>query len=279
MSTLRTFVFTINNYTLEDFGDCEKLVAECNYVLTGFEKGEKGTPHIQGYAELNKPTRFNTIKKILPRAYIALRRGTQDQAIKYCKKDGNWVEFGEPKRQGERSDLLGVKQAALDGGMRNVTNQYETMAAFQIASKFLTYNEPARDFKPRVIWIWGPTGTGKSRKAREVCTEDTYTKNQGSKWWDGYDGHKSIIIDDFRDSWWPLTYMLALLDRYEFQVEVKGGYRQIRAETMVITSAFSPADCYGGCGESIQQLLRRIDVVEELKPAVADVAEVLGNIN
>lgn len=270
-------MFTVNNYSLVDFDCIETLVGKCQFVITGFEVGKEGTPHIQGYAELLKPTRFNTIKKMIPRAYMAPRKGTQEEAIEYCKKEGNWLVFGKQKEQGHRSDLHGAKALALEGGMRAITDAFDNVQVFKVAATFLTYNEPERDFVPKVIWLWGKTGTGKSRRAREICdTDDTFTKNQGTKWWDGYDGHDCVIIDDFRDSWWPITYMLALTDRYGFQVECKGGSRQMRAHTMIITSAYSPADCYRGCGEAIDQLLRRITEVHELLPRVADVAEVVG---
>lgn len=269
-----SFCFTINNYSLEDFADIEELIKRSQYTICGFEIGDQGTPHIQGYTELLKKTRFNSLKNIIKRAHIEARKGTAEQAATYCKKEGNWLEWGERRKQGCRNDLDRVRISALEEGLRGVTAIYN-LQQIKVAEKFLTYNEEPRDWKPEVIWIWGPTGTGKSRKARELCKEDVYTKNSGSKWWDGYDGHEYIIIDDFRDSWWEITYMLGLLDRYEFQVEIKGGYRQIRARTIVITSAKNPEDCYRSTGEAINQLIRRIDKIEHLVPDVPKVEEVI----
>jgi len=103
--------------------------------------------------------------------------------------------------------------------------------------------------------------------------EDVYTKNTGTKWWDGYDGHEDVIIDDFRDSWWPLTYMLALLDRYEFLVENKGGHRQMRAKRIVVTSIFAPDTMYENTGECKIQLLRRVDHIIALVTDVTEVEE------
>lgn len=275
MSLLSNLCFTINNYTIKDFELFENLVKISDFVVIGFEKGESGTPHIQGYAELTKRTRFATVSKTIPRAHIEMRKGTQKQARDYCKEDGNWLEWGTPKKQGARVDLPIMKRLAIDEGMRGVTAISNSMQQIRVCEKFLTYNEPCRDWKPLIIWIWGPTGTGKSATARQLCGDDLYTKNTGTKWWDGYDGHEFVIIDDFRDSWWPITYMLALLDRYEFQVEVKGGQRQMRAKTIIITSAYAPNNTYLGTGEAIDQLLRRIDIVEQ---SVPDVQEVEGVI-
>ena len=207
MALLRCFCFTLNNYTNEEVEKCHELVNLCKYVVWGYEIGESGTPHLQGYAELIKRTRFASIKKILERAHIETRRGTQKEAADYCKKDGDFVEFGKMKKQGERGDLNAAKQIALDDGMRGVARIVNNIQAIKVAEKFLEYNEPERDWKPTVVWIWGPTGSGKSRMARDITNDDVYTKNNGTKWWNGYDAHEDVIIDDFRDSWWPITYI------------------------------------------------------------------------
>ena len=74
--------------------------------------------------------------------------------------------------------------------------------------------------------------------------ESVYRKASDTKWWPGYDCHEEVIIDDFRDSWWPITYMLDLLDRYETKVETKGGYRQFVPKKIIITSCQDPNRCY-----------------------------------
>lgn len=274
MSLLINFVWTLNNYTEEEN---QNVIDWCRdntvYTIIGREVGAEGTPHLQGYTELKKKTRFTTIKGIFTRAHIEPRKGTQQEALTYCKKEKNFIEIGEPRKQGARVDLDKVRTIALDEGMRAVTARFN-LQQIKVAEKYLQYNEEAREFKPNVIWLWGPTGSGKSRRARELCDDDVFTKNSGNKWWDGYDSHASIIIDDFRPSWWDLTYMLALLDRYPMYVEIKGGGRQMLARTMIVTSAFPPEKCYTNTGEAITQLIRRIDEIHYVGPAVPDVPEV-----
>lgn len=203
------------------------------------------------------------------RAHIEPRFGTQDQAIAYCKKeDPNPYERGDRREQGHRTDLDNVRQVAMTEGMRGVSEQY-SYHQMRTAEKFLTYNEEPRDWKPTVIWIWGTSGAGKSRLARQICEEygngDPYTKNDATKWWEGYDGHEDVIIDDFRDSWWPITETLRVLDRYECRVECKGGYRQLRARIIIVTSIIAPENMYrSATGEPTAQLLRRIDHIEKL---------------
>lgn len=259
----RNWCFTLNNYSEEEIQSIPNW--KCAYVIYGKEVGENGTPHLQGYCELNKVCRLSAMKKLNERAHWESRKGTQKQARDYCMEDGDWVEFGVLKKQGERNDLDKIRQQAEDDGMRGVTRNRNAQQ-IRVAEKYLTYNEEPRDWKPEVYWLWGKTGTGKSRMARELCNvDDCYVKNDGTKWWEGYDGHECVIIDDFRDSWWALTEMLALLDRYEKRVEYKGGSRQFRPRLIVVTCAVAPDECYRGTGERIDQLLRRIDHIKELE--------------
>lgn len=282
----RSWCFTLNNPTNDDNLALGTLGSHplCRYIVFGSELGEQeGTSHFQGYVEFVGTQRFSKVKSLLKRAHIEPRKGTREQAREYCLKGaqshGEWgklgakgpnfglnakiCEFGDWNAggQGTRTDLDRVRQLAVEDGMRAVTTICNAQQ-IRVAEKFLQYNEEVRNWKPTVIWIHGPTGTGKSRVARSLCNDDYYAKKNGTKWWDGYDGHENLIIDDFRDSWWSMTEMLSILDRYEHPLETKGGWRQLRATQIIITSAFAPSDCYRGCGEQIEQLLRRVDIIE-----------------
>lgn len=268
---MRNCCFTINNYTREDIDKLCELESKLVYLIVGFEIGEQGTEHIQGYLELKSEMRFESLKKFMPRAHMEARKGKNTQASDYCKKEGYFVTFGKLKIQGARKDLDRVRECSLEGGMREVTALYNAQQ-IKVAEKFLTYNEPARNFKPHVIWITGPTGSGKSMTARHIVgEEDVYTKSDVSKWFDGYDGHENVILDDFRGSWMAFSDFLTLIDRYERRVEFKGGSRQFLAKKIVITSIMRPENCYPGVGEDIQQLLRRIDDTIVLGNPVAEV--------
>ena len=147
--------------------------------------------------------------------------------------------------------------------MRALLNNEDAVNIQQIrmCEKYLTYCEKKRNWKPNVIWIWGPSGSGKTQLAHIICeNEDTYMKDE-SQWWDGYDGHKNIIIDDFRGKQMNFTYLLKLLDRYELRVQIKGGYRQILAKNIIITSIHAPDRSYSFLEEEepMKQLYRRID--------------------
>ena len=46
--------------------------------------------------------------------------------------------------------------------------------------------------------LWGPSGT---RKSRFVAARwpDAFWKAPESKWWDGYSGQETVVLDDFKD--------------------------------------------------------------------------------
>ncbi len=96
MTQKRNWCFTINNYTDIEVNTLKNL--KCEYIVFGYEIGEKGTPHLQGYMEFKGGKRFDTIKKTLPRAWLGSRKGTSMQAYKYCIKDGNFFERGRRSR-------------------------------------------------------------------------------------------------------------------------------------------------------------------------------------
>lgn len=271
----RNFCFTLNNYTEEEY---DAIIGrnEFSYVVIGREVGANGTAHLQGYAELKQRTRYNTVHNYFGgRAHCEERKGTQEQAIAYCCKDGDFEERGGRRNQGDRRDLDKVRRAVLDGGIRAVSRTYN-LQGIRVAEKFLTYNEPCRDWKPDVWWIWGKTGVGKSKLARELLGEDVYVKNDRSKWWDGYDAHEDIILDDYRKDWdGGFTALLGLLDRYEYKLECKGGWRQCLAKRIVITCPNDPVREFGDGNERIDQLLRRIDYIILVDPDVPEVGGVI----
>jgi len=108
MSRSQRFVFTLNNYTDE----VEQLLSvfserdDCAYLTYGREVGESGTPHLQGYVVMKRRFTFTVFNSFPPfnQAHVEAAKGSNTQAITYCHKDGDIVEFGErPNIQGNTS--------------------------------------------------------------------------------------------------------------------------------------------------------------------------------
>lgn len=274
----QSWVFTLNNYTVAEEFYLMFDLDPITYICFGHETGENGTKHLQGYLEINYRIDMNKLKQWrgLERAHLEPRKGTQDEAIKYTKKQDvtDWFECGTLRqvKPGQRRDLDEVRDIALNEGMKAVV-PWANYQQIRTAEKYLEYCEPKRSWKPIITWVYGETGLGKSRLAHNLYP-DAYTKSDSSKWWNGYDKHEHVIWDDFRDSDIAFNDLLRLLDRYETRVETKGGMRQFLAREIIITCNTHPANLYNNvCSERKEQLLRRIDFIEELTP----VQEVGGN--
>ena len=60
MQRSRGWIIVINNFNDDDIADMMSLyeVSKADYVLTSFEVGESGTPHIQGYVYFSNKKTF-----------------------------------------------------------------------------------------------------------------------------------------------------------------------------------------------------------------------------
>ena len=171
----RGWCFTINNYTEEDRDGLRSL--ECVYIVYGYERGDNGTPHFQGYVHFQHQKTLSAVKKIMPRAHLEPRKGSVDQAVEYCKKEGDFEERGEkPKSQKERGEMekkrwKRVLELAEAG-------DYDTLKEEE-PGVWCLHEEKLRKkkkTKPEALsigpgqkvheWYYGVPGSGKSHKAR-----------------------------------------------------------------------------------------------------------------
>lgn len=109
---------------------------------------------------------------------------------------------------------------------------------------------------------WGPTGTGKSRRAwDEAGLESAYCKDPRTKFWCGYQGQGNVVIDEFRGGI-DISHFLRWLDRYPVRVEVKGGSRPLLARSFWITSNLPPRSWYPDLDlQTFEALERRLNII------------------
>lgn len=108
-SRARSWCFTVNNYTEEDKVSVVSLVSGSRLYCYGFEIGENGTPHIQGYVCFKNQTKFQTLKNKLPRAHWEKAKGSAQDNLKYCSKDGDFVT--NIKKKVTREDMIELVRA------------------------------------------------------------------------------------------------------------------------------------------------------------------------
>lgn len=247
-----------------------------------------GKAHIQGYVQMFKQTRFNTLKKYLPKdTHIEPANGTWKQNRTYIvgpykSKDGSKVkpynplykEFGEPTDERARTDL------------KKTVTSYTTYRECMLADPETTikYNSGIRSYynmlgekyhiefsRPMVCWLWGDTGCDKSVSVREMIKfyhEDVLKQTAWTMpitsgvWFDGYGTQEVAFFDEFREETLPLKDLLRLLDWDCTSAAIKGGFTQFRPKYVYITSTHHPMDLkYEDSRENIEQLARRCDVI------------------
>jgi hypothetical protein len=299
----RSFCFTINNYNDECIMELNVwLVENTSYAIYGKEVGEGGTPHIQGYFEKERcrigplgRKRFNGIGW-----HIVVAKGNATQNANYCKKgtqshaewelDGIagahygdeadvWTHGAPKVSGGKRTDLDKVKKLIHDGVVTNEKTLADAYGvnyqAFRMGCIVLEHRRrsPSRS-PPSVFWLFGATGTGKSRavaKFIDNCMDRrgfNYWKSVGAlKWFNGYSGQEIAWFDDYRfggraDSF-KFAQFLNLLDRYALNVEFKGGVTPWYPKIICITTPQDIDSTFPAIAdfEDLGQVKRRITQV------------------
>jgi len=263
MSKSRRWCYTLNNYSQDEVE--ELLSLDVHYHVMGFEEGEEGTPHLQGFIIFKNARYFNALKKILSRAHWEETKGTSFQAAEYCMKDKQFEEVGCRPHEGEagrREDLYKVADAVKAGTF--------TPAEFPVT--YIKYNKGIaalqhaltehRTEAPTACWLWGLSGRGKTELALSKCgAENSYIKDS-TKWWDGYHQQQAIIVDDFRPDNWEFADLLRFLDRTAYQKESKGGWLKINSPYVFFTSAYPPSRFWSG--NDYEQIVSRFSYVIEV---------------
>lgn len=262
----RNWVFTLNNYTDDDIRLIDSI--DCQYYCYGQEVSESGTPHLQGYIRFQNQVRFNFVKKLLPSAHLEIMRGTSDEAINYCKKDGMWTDKGTPPSQGRRCDLIKLRDDIVNGKRVDDICQENPDIVFQYGRVLdrledIHMRTVFRKEMTKCIWYVGPTGVGKSHNAYAGFTPEThYVVPNDNGWWDGYKQQATVIINDFRGEM-KYNELLQLIDKWPYSVKRRGREPMpFTSSLVIITSSLSPSDIY--CNrhreDKLEQLLRRIEI-------------------
>lgn len=249
----RHYCFTLNNpqTELETFLQSDDLI---RYAIWQREVGEAGTPHVQGYLELTRPTRWGALPKRYPNlqgAHFESRKGSRDQAREYCRKsethcEGPWETGTFESSQGARSDLQAVSDALKRGAdLFEIASEHTTcfikyhrgIESTRLLLHPISHRDP--DTPVQVHFFIGPPGCGKTSGIRNLADPDAYWKDNG-KWWDGYTGQSDVIIDDMSGSSMSYQTFKRTCDRYPYTVEKKGSTTPLCATRFFLSSCSLP---------------------------------------
>jgi hypothetical protein len=215
--------------------------------------------HVQGYIELTNACRMAKMKTLLscPKVHLEARMGTREQARAYCmKEDSRDPEGGGPyewgtwngKGAGNRSDLTSAIQVMKEGGLVEVANKHpEVFVRAHRGLRELDYVLRQKEAQStlrevKVIVLYGVPGAGKSQLTWSLAQSlgqsfyyVTPPSKGGPVWFNGYEGQKTLVMDDFSD-WMDYQMLLRLLDKFPYQVQAKGSMVWAQWTTVIFTS-------------------------------------------
>lgn len=196
-------------------------------------------------------------------AHVERCRADNFRNMEYVIKDGNiiWEEGSRPeKHMGKEIKVEDAMSMNAEDYKKITVNQLpRVVEAKRIMRNLWKKEHPYYQF-PKVVWSWGPTGTGKSWDANHV--DNIHSLAYENRFFTGFTDFDTFLIDDFRGAI-PYNLLLNLTDQYQnmYEFNIKGGHDVWECKEMWITSSMPPEWIYRqqvNKVDSINQLLRRI---------------------
>lgn len=238
------------------------------------ELGAGGFSHWQLFIAFKSKKSLAAVKSLFPTAHAELSRSpaAADYVWKEATRvEGSQFEFGaRPFRRNSAVDWESVWDSAKSGNLGAIPANVRVVSYRTLRAIAADHDRPVG--MERVCHVfWGSTGTGKSRRAWDEAGMGAYCKDPRSKFWCGYQGDESVVIDEFRGGI-DISHLLRWLDRYPCRVELKGSLVlfdltlgssvPLVAKTIWITSNLSPDAWYPDLdAESLAALRRRLNIV------------------
>jgi len=275
MGKNRHFSLTIfqKDFNGEDFiAAAQKL--GCEYARCQLEKcPDTERLHLQACIGFKNARAEQAIRKAFPKQHVEVSHLPR-AAWDYCGKEdtragGPWQHGMPPKAQRNVKGDVGARNmqlvdigavAALEQGAIRIEDFKKVHCAIQ-DYKAMRGDKPQNLEELDNYWYWGEPGTGKSHRARDlVDREDLYVK-QHNRFWDGYAGEHTVLIDDLGQQTDGLVNLLKQwADKYAFRPEVKGGTLcLIRPRRLFVTSNYPPRDIFQR-EQDVQAIERRFKI-------------------
>lgn len=242
------------NLSKSDAYDILMKLHNWSYVIIAEELHLDGTPHLHVMLSADKKFSVKNVKFFDLLAFHGNYQGCRDSdnTRNYImKSDKSPLEFGKyvsnsksasANRALENKRIIETSLPELiDDGTISMYRYQQIRNAKEL---YALDKIKAPNYMPKtVMWIYGESGSGKSRYVRDNY-EVFYSKPM-NKWWDGYKGEKVVLLDDFDLKGECLGHYLKIWgDCYSFNAEIKGGTIQPIIDTFIITSQYLPEQIF-----------------------------------
>lgn len=265
---------------------------EINRAVATLEKGT--TIHAHMLVASRNEINYENLKNKFPGWHIEPMKGAYSQALDYMYKRKEYsgkastrlagpIEWGsfEPNEKARPEKLYEVIQGYVADGLTpsqiylmDPRMAMHTKMVESYYSAFIQKN--IRPVRPvHVTWAFGPSGSGKSYGYVKWCeqygSERVYFGSCATK--NVFDGleesrHTHLVLDELRENTFRYSELLQILDVFPARLAARFRDRTATYSDVLITTPLSPEAYYAGVsksaddGETMEQLLRRIDVVK-----------------
>ena len=269
----------------------------CIFSLQQTENQKKENSfHFQGYLEFNKLVDITAFKKAFQMSDTQNRKGTQQQAVNYVKREetriyDKFFELGKPKGNIKRyntedreiPDNLDDQRILLDQRLEN--DEYEKFEDIKkdFTLLFLKYTKWCKnlwerynplkilDVKPlKTIWIYGPSGIGKSfltnkllkkwgYKNNDIAFKKASSETNPKLWFNLDDENKKVLwIEEVRLNFPHYNDMIQFIDKRDY-LPVKGSMIKNTYDLLIVNSLLSPEEVYCNIPNNNRiEILRRL---------------------
>lgn len=245
------------------------------YLYTGLETAPTtGRKHFQGFIQFKRSYRRKKVQDILQnKCWCNPMRGNFKSNLEYCSKEklrDTWFEFGEWTSQGKRNDLKVIKEMIDKGSnMFEVAQEHfgdyiRYYRGFEKYKGMIDKNNSGARRNIEVNLIYGKSGVGKTAHVLDLHGDENVfimSFSNKTEWWDGYEGEKIILFDDYNNNL-RIDRFLRLLDRYKCRLPVKCGFTWAKWDKVYITTNLTLTEIHSNSkDEHRNALFRRIHKV------------------
>lgn len=218
--------------------------------------------HVQGCFKLHNKKRMTGVQAL----HDGLKSKTThlencrnwDESRTYCTKEetrilGPWTGSGTAGSV-KVTQLTAVVSAIREGASLNkIADNFPEVyvrnwrGIQDLHARLAPADRPVGPEAVRCLWIWGPSGVGKTRAVYDKYGVDSIFVYPGDGWFSGYERHPVALFDDFRgpkDAKLTRSTILRITDIYKIAVPTKGGFTPWIPRVVIFTSNWSLREVY-----------------------------------